>query len=72
VSKDARRWRGDGSVSKSTARLRARMSGPSPSRKGRLTAACMLVCALIIFGLAVTGVLQLRWASPPVARITAK
>jgi hypothetical protein len=37
-----------------------------------LTAACMLVCALIIIGLAVTGVLQLRWASPPVARITAK
>ena len=47
MSKDARRWRGDGSVSKSTARLRARMSGPSPSRKGRLIAACMLDCALI-------------------------
>jgi hypothetical protein len=48
------------------------MSEPSLSRKGRLTAVSMLVCALIIIGLAVTGVLQLRWASPPVAHIAAK
>jgi hypothetical protein len=41
-------------------------------REGRLTALCMLVCALVIIGLAVTGVLQLRWASPPIAHISAK
>jgi hypothetical protein len=39
------------------------MSERSLSRKGRLTAVCMFVCALIIVGLAVTGVLQLRWAA---------
>ena len=44
------------------------MSERSLSRKGRLTAVCMFVCALIIVGLAVTGVLQLRWAArSPVA-----
>jgi hypothetical protein len=44
------------------------MSERSLSRKGRLTAVCMFVCALIIVGTAVTGVLQLRWpAHPPVA-----
>jgi hypothetical protein len=33
----------------------------------------MFVCALIIIGLAVTGVLQLRWAArSPVAHIVAK
>jgi hypothetical protein len=49
------------------------MSEPSFSREGRLTAVCMLVCALIIIGLAVTGVLQLRWAArSPVAHIVAK
>jgi hypothetical protein len=37
-----------------------------------LTAVCMFVCALIIIGLAVTGVLQLRWASSPVAHVVAK
>jgi DNA invertase Pin-like site-specific DNA recombinase len=39
---------------------------------GRPTAVCMLVCALIIIGLAVTGGLQLRSASPPIAHIAAK
>jgi hypothetical protein len=42
-------------------------------RKGQLTAVCMFVCALIIIGLAVTGVLQLRWAGhSPVAHIVEK
>jgi hypothetical protein len=51
----------------------AKMSEPSLSRKGRLTAVCMFVCSLIIIGLAVTGVLQLRWAArSPVAHIVAK
>jgi Flp pilus assembly protein protease CpaA len=48
------------------------MSEPSLSREGRLTAVFMLVCALIIIGLAITGVLQLRSTSPPVAHIAAK
>jgi hypothetical protein len=48
------------------------MSEPSLSRKGRLTAVFMLVCALIIIGLAITGGLQLRSTSPPVAHIAAK
>jgi hypothetical protein len=48
------------------------MSEPSLPRKDELIALCMFVCALIIIGLAVTGVLQLRWASPPVAHIAAK
>jgi hypothetical protein len=49
------------------------MSERSLSRKGRLTAVCMFVCALIIVGLAVTGVLQLRWAArSPVAHVVAK
>jgi len=43
-----------------------------PSRKGRLAAVCMFVCALIIIGLAVTGVLQLRWARLPAAHVVAK
>jgi hypothetical protein len=46
------------------------MSEPSLSREGRLTAVFMLVCALIIIGLAITGVL--RSTSPPVAHIAAK
>jgi hypothetical protein len=49
-----------------------KMSEPRLFRESRLTAVCMLVCALIIIGLAVTGVLQLRWASPPIAHIAAK
>jgi hypothetical protein len=48
------------------------MSEPSLSGEGRLTAVFMLVCALIIIGLAITGVLQLRSASPPIAHIAAK
>jgi len=48
------------------------MSERSLSRKGRLTAVSMFVCALIIIGLAVTGVLQMRWARSPVAHIVAK
>jgi hypothetical protein len=48
------------------------MSETSLFRKGQLTSVFMLVCALIIIGLAVTGVLQLRWASPPLAHIAAK
>ena len=48
------------------------MSEVSSSRKGQLTAICMFVCALIVIGLAVTGVLQLRWASSPVAHTVAK
>jgi hypothetical protein len=49
------------------------MSKRSLSRKGRLTAVCMFVSALIIVGLAVTGVLQLRWAArSPVAHVVAK
>jgi hypothetical protein len=48
------------------------MNEPNLLRKGRLTAVCMFVCALIIIGLAVTGVLQLRWAPSTVAHIVAK
>jgi hypothetical protein len=48
------------------------MGESSCFREDRLTAVCMFVCALIIIGLAVTDVLQLRWASPPVAHIAAK
>jgi len=49
------------------------MNEPNLLRKGRLTAFCMFVCALIIIGLAVTGVLQLRWAAhPPAAQVVAK
>jgi hypothetical protein len=48
-------------------------SEPNFSRKGQLTAVCMFVCALIIIGLAVTGVLQLRWeARSPVPHVVAK
>jgi hypothetical protein len=48
------------------------MSEPSLFRKGQLTAACMFICALIIIGLAVTGVVQLRWLRAPVAYVVAK
>jgi len=49
------------------------MNEPNLLRKGRLTAVCMFVCALIIIGLVVTGVLQLRWAAhPPAAQVVAK
>jgi hypothetical protein len=49
------------------------MSEPNLSRKGRLTAVCMFVCALIIIGLAVTGILQLSWGPrSPVAHVVAK
>jgi hypothetical protein len=48
------------------------MGEPSLSRKDELIARCMFVCALIIIGLAVTGVLQLRSASPPIAHLAAK
>jgi hypothetical protein len=48
------------------------MSETTFFRKGQLTAVFMLVCALVIIGLAVTGVLQLRWGSPPIAHIAAK
>jgi hypothetical protein len=49
------------------------MSEPNLFRKGQLTAVCMFVCALIIIGLAVSGVLQLRWeARSPVAHVVAK
>ena len=51
----------------------ASMSEPNLFRKGQLTAVCMFVCALIIIGLAVSGVLQLRWeARSPVAHVVAK
>jgi hypothetical protein len=51
----------------------ASMSEPNLSRKGQLTAVCLFVCALIIIGLAVTGVLQLRWgASSPMLNVVAK
>jgi hypothetical protein len=48
------------------------MSEPRSSRKGQLTAICMFICALIIVGLAVSGVLQLRLARSPVADVVAK
>jgi hypothetical protein len=49
------------------------MGEPSLPRKDELIALCMFVCALIIIGLAVTGVLQLRWeARSPVAHIAVK
>jgi hypothetical protein len=48
------------------------MNEPSLSHKGRLTAVCMFVCALIIIGLAVTGVLQLGAVRSPVAHVVAK
>ena len=49
------------------------MKEPNLPQKGRLTAVCMFVCTLIIIGLAVTGVLQLRWAAhPPAAQVVAK
>jgi hypothetical protein len=49
------------------------MSKPSLSRKDEIIALCMLVSALIIIGLAATGVLQLRWETrSPVAQIVAK
>jgi hypothetical protein len=49
------------------------MSEPRPSRKGRLTAVGMFVSALIIIGLAITGVLQLRWETrSPVVHVVAK
>jgi len=49
------------------------MSEPNLSRKGQLIAVCLFVCALIIIGLAVTGVLQLRWgASSPMLNVVAK
>ena len=48
------------------------MKEPNLPQKGRLTAVCMFVCALIIIGLAVTGVLQMRWARSPVAHMVAK
>jgi hypothetical protein len=49
------------------------MSEPNLSREDQLTAVWMLVCALIVIGLAVTGVLQLRWeVRSPVAHVVAK
>jgi hypothetical protein len=50
-----------------------RMRKPSLPRKDEIIALCMLVCALIIIGLAATGVLQLRGETrSPVAQIVAK
>jgi hypothetical protein len=50
-----------------------RMGKPSLTRKDDLIALCMFLCALFIIGLAITGILQLRWdASSPVAHIAAK
>jgi len=40
--------------------------------KGDLTSVCLFICALIIIGLTVTGVLQLRSANPPIAHIATK
>jgi hypothetical protein len=49
------------------------MGKPSLTRKDDLIALCMFLCALFIIGLAITGILQLRWdASSPVAHIAAK
>jgi len=49
------------------------MSEPNLPRKDELIALCMFLCALLVIGLAVTGVLQLRWeARSPVAHIAAK
>ncbi len=50
-----------------------RMRKPSLPRKDEIIALCMLVCALIIIGLAATGALQLRGETrSPVAQIVAK
>jgi hypothetical protein len=49
------------------------MSELGLSRTRRLIAMRMFVCALIIIGLAITGVLQLRWPPhSPVAHVVAK
>jgi hypothetical protein len=34
------------------------MSEPGFTRKGRLTAICMLICAVVMIGLVLAGVLQ--------------
>jgi hypothetical protein len=47
------------------------MSEPSLTPKGRLAAICMLVGALVMIGLALSGVLQIG-ARSPVAQVAAK
>jgi len=47
------------------------MSEPSLTPKGRLAAICMLVCAIIMVGLALSGVLQ-TGTRPPVAQVAKK
>jgi hypothetical protein len=34
------------------------MSEPTLTRKGRLTAICMLICAVVMIGLVLSGILQ--------------
>ena len=49
------------------------MGEPSLPRKDEIIALCMFVCAFLIIGLTVAGVLQLRWeARSPVAHIATK
>jgi hypothetical protein len=48
------------------------MSGRSLTRKGRLTAICMLVCAVLVIGLALSGVLQITATRSPVAHVATK
>jgi hypothetical protein len=47
------------------------MSEPSLTAKGRLTAICMLVCAIITIGLTLFGVMQ-SGSRSPVAQIATK
>jgi hypothetical protein len=43
------------------------MSGRTPGRKGRLTALCMLVAAIIMIGLVLTGELHMIEPRAPIA-----